>query len=240
MCDEPSPFVVLTLVIRRSKGLSSPDVDFPLYWRRLETWLASSPHCIVNQLKRLRLKLVTNYGAHLYFTFAISPKGDLMLDECRFPPIGSGEGGWLSNKPVEAAVVAALKTRVQKVMIQKATKGIRRMAENGTEFEFSLLRNRNDNLTFTTCRHRREIKKWDALDAETLAELQTIVQQLNRHRTTFIRSGVRLFQAIVACQSVWKRLLDENLDYDPDDNESDVYGDPNYFDDYDSDDSDSW
>jgi hypothetical protein len=51
---------------------------------------------------------------------------------------------------------------------------------------------------------------------------------------------VRLFQAIVACQSVWKRLLDENLDYDPDDNESDVYGDPNYFDDYDSDDSDSW
>lgn len=125
MCDELSPFVVLTLVInRRSNGPSSPDVDFPLYWRQLETWLASSPHCIVNQLKRLRLKLVTNYGAHLYFTFAISPKGGLMLDECRFPSTGGGEGGWLPNKPVEAAVVAALKKRVQKVMIQKAAKSI--------------------------------------------------------------------------------------------------------------------
>jgi hypothetical protein len=105
---------------------------------------------------------------------------------------------------------------------------------DNTRFKFNLVSNSRNDLILTTCRRQRDLEQWKALDAETLAEAQSNVQKLNSHKEPSTYRGLRLLQAIIACQSIWQRLLDENPAHDTDDSDIDDHHDYNhekYFDD---------
>jgi hypothetical protein len=84
------------------------------------------------------------------------------------------------------------------------------VAANGTTYEFNLVMNSKNDLTVATCRRQRRYEQWHTLEAETLAEVQTNVQELRGSQESMIHPGLCLFKATIACQSLWQRLLSQN------------------------------